>query len=238
MAANAKHIFSAVLAATLLVGGCRKEDMAQQPRYEPMSPSAFFAAGKSARPLVPGTVDRNGVVSTAYISDENAGMEYGGDFPPDFPRSGDALRAKLLRGRERYSIYCAVCHGDLGDGRGMVAQRGFVRPPAFYPNAADNVDSQPGRDLYAREQGLIDPKSDRHSPGHIYNAITNAYGAMYSYAARVAPEDRWAIAAYIRVLQSSQYAEAANLPPGDRQKVKAGIAADAADATQPTRTQP
>ena len=89
----------------------------------------------------------------------------------------------LKRGQERYDIYCSVCHGATGEGDGMIVRRGFVPPPSF--------DIQRLRDV---------PDS------HMYNAITNGYGAMYSYEDRVAPADRWAIVAYVRALQLSRRA--------------------------------
>jgi mono/diheme cytochrome c family protein len=231
------HIFALLLAAVTLAGGCRKEDMAQQPRYEPMTPSPFFADGKSARSLVEGTVDRSGTLTIGYTFDKNAGMEYGGDFPPDFPRSGDALLAKLQQGQQRYAIYCSVCHGDLGDGHGMVVRRGFTRPPAFYPLAADKTQTP---DLYAREVQFVDPQHPLQ-PGYIYKQITNGSGAMLSYAARVSPTDRWAIAAYIKALQASQYADINHLPPKDQRQVQTGMAHDVISggpATQPQKNQP
>jgi mono/diheme cytochrome c family protein len=95
-------------------------------------------------------------------------------------------RELIDRGRERYNIYCAVCHGRLGDGNGMIVQRGFIRPPSFHNDR------------------LSDPKRTGDAgDGHIYDTITNGRGAMFSYAERVAPNDRWAVAAYVRVLQAS-----------------------------------
>ena len=97
-------------------------------------------------------------------------------------------QALLERGQERYRIYCTPCHSELGDGNGMVVQRGFKHPPSFH------------------EQRLREAPVD-----YFYDVITSGYGAMYSFAARVAPPDRWAIAAYIRALQLSQNASAADL---------------------------
>lgn len=96
--------------------------------------------------------------------------------------------ALLARGKERYEIYCTPCHGYLGDGDGMIVRRGFPHPPSFHGEALRNAPTR-----------------------HFYDVATNGWGAMYSYADRVAPDDRWAIAAYIRALQTSQYTEAAEL---------------------------
>ena len=94
-------------------------------------------------------------------------------------------------GRERFDIYCAVCHGRTGEGNGMIVQRGFPSPPSYHIDRLRNA-----------------------PPGYIYNVITNGYGVMYSYAGRIAPRDRWAIAAYIRALQLSQNAKQSDVPAG------------------------
>ena len=110
-----------------------------------------------------------------------------------------ALSRELLeRGRERYEIYCAVCHGRTGEGNGMVVQRGFPVPPSY------QIDR-------LREAPL----------GHFFDVITQGYGVMYSYAERVEPADRWAIAAYIRALQLSRHATIADVPAGERATLEA-----------------
>ena len=96
--------------------------------------------------------------------------------------------ALLDRGQQRFRIYCTPCHSELGDGNGMVVQRGFPPPPSYHNERLRNV-----------------------PVAHIYDVITNGYGAMYSFAYRVQPADRWAIAAYIRALQRSQDATLADL---------------------------
>jgi mono/diheme cytochrome c family protein len=102
-------------------------------------------------------------------------------------------QALLERGQQRYRIYCTPCHSELGDGNGMVVQRGFPRPPSYH------------------EQRLREAPVD-----YFYDVITSGYGAMYSFAAGVAPEDRWAIAAYIRALQLSQNASAADFAAAEK----------------------
>lgn len=97
--------------------------------------------------------------------------------------------ALLERGQERYRIFCTPCHSELGDGRGMIVQRGFPAPPSY----------QIARLREAPVQ-------------HFYNVITNGHGAMYSFADRIQPPDRWAIAAYIRALQRSQNATLVDVP--------------------------
>jgi mono/diheme cytochrome c family protein len=114
--------------------------------------------------------------------------------PPSPPPVTMAL---LQRGRQRFDIYCSPCHGRDGDGNGMIVQRGFPRPPSYYIDRLRNVPSK-----------------------HFYDVITNGYGVMYSYADRVAPADRWAIAAYIRALQASATATVAAVPPDKREALQ------------------
>ena len=219
----APAIYLLFIAALSMLSGCRKEDMAEQPKYDPHQPTAFFDDGSSARPMVEGAVSRGGAPADAYeyrrtpfsTTAPSAAQEAnlaGADFPADFPRSGEPLRRTLERGAERFGIYCSVCHGRTGAGDGMIVLRGFTRPPAYYPLATDAKNNP---DLYRREQNLLTVP-----PGYFYDKITNGYGAMYSYASRVAPADRWAIAAYIKVLQLSQYANIADLPDADRVKIQ------------------
>ncbi|HEX3972130.1 MAG TPA: cytochrome c [Stellaceae bacterium] len=110
--------------------------------------------------------------------------------PPPPPQVTLAL---LQRGQERFNIYCAPCHSRVGDGHGMIVQRGFPTPPSYF---IDRLLAAPSQ--------------------HFYDVITNGYGAMYSYADRVTPQDRWAIVAYIRALQASQHAAIAQLSPDEK----------------------
>jgi mono/diheme cytochrome c family protein len=104
--------------------------------------------------------------------------------------------AMLERGQERYNIYCAPCHAGTGNGFGVVVQRGFRRPVSFH-----------------------DPRLRAAAPGYYFDAMTRGFGAMSDYAAQLSPEDRWAIAAYIRALQFSQHASLADLPPVQREQL-------------------
>ncbi len=184
--------------------GCERDDMRNDSRLKPMEPSPAFADGTTARPIPPGTVARGDLRADAgYYTGKVNGK------PIDaFPMPVD--RQVLARGQERFNIYCSVCHGYTGDGRGMIVQRGFVPPPS-----------------------LVDPRlmpgGKDSAPGHFYDVISNGWGAMYSYSDRVAPADRWAIVAYVRALQLSQNADRDALPRADQ------LAADrAAASTQPT----
>jgi hypothetical protein len=202
--------FLALVALALLVNsGCRSE-MYEQPRYEPLEPSTFFEDGSSSRPLVAGTVPRDDPrgAPPAGVSDEVFYTGWSdGKLAETVPFPVD--RAVLERGQERFRIYCTPCHGELGDGRGMIVRRGFNPPPTF---SSDEL---------------------RHQPiGHYFDVMTRGFGTMYSYASRIPPRDRWTIAAYIRVLQLSQHARAAELPPED-QKQLPGSEEDASPRAQP-----
>jgi mono/diheme cytochrome c family protein len=92
-------------------------------------------------------------------------------------------------GRQNFDVFCSPCHGLAGDGDGMIVQRGFPAPPSYH---IDRLRAAPAQ--------------------HFFDVITNGYGVMYSYAARVPPAERWAIVAYIRALQASRHARVAELP--------------------------
>jgi mono/diheme cytochrome c family protein len=168
--------------------------MNDQPRHEPLEGSGFFADGAASRRPVPGTVargDKRG--DQAYYS----GVEPAGGFVATSPLP--ITRELLERGRERYTIFCSPCHGRVGDGRGMIVERGFKQPPTLH---SDRLRGQP--------------------IGYFVDVITNGFGVMPSYAPQVPPDDRWAIAAYIGALQLSQYARAADLTPEDAARLEGG----------------
>ena len=114
------------------------------------------------------------------------------------PQPAVITAAMLTRGQQRFGIDCVPCHGQSGDGRGMIVERGFPRPPSLFSD------------------DLIKAKAQ-----HFFDVITNGHGVMYSYADRVSPSDRWAIIAYIRALQRSQRAQFASLPAQDQQSLQA-----------------
>jgi hypothetical protein len=174
-------------AGLFLLSGCEylRQDMADQPKNKALSPSDFFADGRSERPLIENTVARG-----SLANDEFALPKDSNNFP--LPVTLETLQ----RGEERYKIFCAPCHGLQGDGNGMIASRGMKHPPSYH---IDRL---------------------RNSPtGYYYDVITNGFGVMYSYNAQVPPRDRWAIIAYIRALQLSRNAHAADLPADLREKV-------------------
>ncbi len=166
-------------------------NMSKQPRYNPYSQSGFFPDQRSVRPVVVGTVARGSFHphDPFYTGRQNG--------QPVDPMPARPTLEMLRRGRERYDIYCSPCHGRVGDGEGMVVQRGFTRPPSY---------------MIERLRQAPD--------GHFFEVITNGLGRMSSYANRVDPADRWAITAYIRALQLSQSATINDVPPEERQKLK------------------
>jgi mono/diheme cytochrome c family protein len=175
-----------VASALLALAGCR-QDMHDQPRYEPLGESTFFADGRSSRAPVDGTVPRGQLRNDPHLYTGKVNGANATVFP--FPVD----ERVMARGRERYDIYCSPCHARTGRGDGMVVQRGYREPPTLH---SDRLRSEP--------------------PGHFFDVITNGFGAMPDYAAQIRPEDRWAIVAYIRALQLSGRAALADVPPAQR----------------------
>ena len=183
----------ALVLALLPLAGCR-QDMHDQPKPKPYRASDFFADGRSSRPRVEGTVARGeGVIDAHLQTGKTADGKLAETFP--FPVTRDVL----LRGRERYDIFCSPCHARSGEGDGAIVRRGYRRPPSFH---MERLHQAP--------------------PGHFFDVITNGFGAMPDYSAQIPPRDRWAIVAYIRALQLSQRASLADLTPEERQKLEGG----------------
>ena len=177
----------------LLTAACR-QDMQDQPRMKPFRSTSFFSNGLSSRPPVTGTVPRGflradkefftGKKSTAAATSAGATPAAGGQqatYPDDIAEFPLPITQEIVaRGRERYEIFCSACHGMTGNGDGMIVRRGFRRAASFHTDAL------------------------RQAPvGHYFDAITNGWGAMPSYAPQIPPRDRWAIISYIRALQLS-----------------------------------
>jgi len=183
-------IWAGMALCLVLLAGCRQE-MAQQPGHAPLAGSDFFADGRSSRDLVPGTVPRVQEPLEAFLDTGTASGEEVATLP--LPLTRDLL----VRGQERYNILCTPCHDHVGTGQGMIVRRGYPRPPSFHI-----------------------PRLRQAPIGHFVVVMTDGYGAMPAYGDLVAPHDRWAIAAYIRALQLSQYAPAAELPAEMREQLK------------------
>jgi cytochrome c553 len=167
---------------TLLLSSCGL-NMYDQPRAEYQETSAFLPGGVSVQPLPEGVVSRE---RGGYDQVFYTGQDENG-FVTELPIP---LTLELLgRGEQRYNIYCTPCHNFSGNGLGVIVQKGMPQPVSFH------------------DQRLRDAQV-----GYFFNAMTNGFGRMYSYASRIPPEDRWAIAAYIRALQLSQNATLEDVP--------------------------
>ncbi|HUJ11727.1 MAG TPA: cytochrome c [Verrucomicrobiae bacterium] len=188
-----KSIISIFLVCgALLLAGCDLQDMYEQPEYKPLEESKFFSDDKSARPLVEDTVARGELRTNEVFFAGKSGTNYVTELPLPLTRE------LLLRGRERYDIFCSPCHDRTGHGNGMIVQRGFAQPPSFH------IDRLRGEPI-----------------GYFYNVMTHGFGKMSDYASQVPPEDRWAIAAYIRALQFSEHAPLQDVPAEERAKLEA-----------------
>lgn len=167
--------------------GCR-QDMHDQPKLKPYRSSEFFANGSGMRALPAHTVARGSLQEdTHYFT----GRMPDGSMATELPMP--MTKALLKRGQERFTIYCTPCHGQTGDGRGMVVRRGYKQPTSYHDERLRQVPI-----------------------GYFFDVMTNGFAVMPSYAPQVPPEDRWAIAAYIRALQLSQHVDASSLTAEQR----------------------
>lgn len=182
---------AAALAALALGLAACQQDMANQPKHKPLSGSAFFDDGRSARPPVPGTVARGQLRDDEHLYTGKINGQLAGTFP------FAVTAAVMARGQDRYSIHCTPCHGALGDGRGVIVSRGLKQPPSFHMDRLREIPA-----------------------GHFFDVITNGLGAMQDYSAQIVPQDRWAIVAYIRALQLSQNATLDDVPAGERPRLE------------------
>ena len=168
-----------------------RQEMYNQSRFEPLEKNTFFADQRSSRPWIQGTVARGHLRTDAHLYTGMADGKPAETFPFSITRE------VILRGQDRYNIYCSPCHGYEGDGRGMVVRRGMKQPPSYHIERLQN-----------------------ETPGYFFDVMTNGFGAMYSYASRIKPRDRWAIIAYIQALQLSQNATLDDVPADVRQRLE------------------
>ena len=206
---------AAIVAVLVALAGCEQtfRNMYDQAKYKPLAPSAMWADGRASRPAVDGSVS-HAAGTFAGSSSGRLALTTPAPVVPPIASVRDDLRpqgadvgtlrmppitlALLQRGQERFDIYCAPCHSVAGDGDGFIARRGFPHPPSYHTDAL-------------RAAG----------DAHFYAVITDGYGAMYSYASRLTPEDRMAVVAYIRALQLSQHASLDDVPPDQRAALEA-----------------
>jgi mono/diheme cytochrome c family protein len=186
--------------STLFVAGCR-QDMHNQPKFIPQRGTEFFADHRSARPQVENTVARGALHEDSYFYTGTVlganGYREEKDMLP-FP----ATMTVLQKGEERFNIYCTPCHSRVGNGLGAIVQRGY--------KPAGNLN-----DEVRRAQPL----------SHYFYVMSHGYGAMPDYSAQLSPEERWAVAAYIRALQLSQNATEKDVASGAKVDTLKNVAA-------------
>lgn len=192
---NILSLLGLVCASGLLTGCEIRKAMYDQPKYKAYQQSDFFGDERSVRPLVEGTIARGHLREDTHLYEGVVDGKPAETFP--FPVTEEVVK----RGRERYDIYCSVCHGAAGLGDGMVVQRGFKVPPSYH---IERLRTSP--------------------PGYFYDVMTKGFGQMSSYAAQIKPEDRWAITAYIRALQLSRNARLEDLTEAERANLETASA--------------
>ena len=178
-----------------------------RPRYEVFEANPNFPDGRASRNLPAGTVARGQLRDDDHF--------YTGKVDGELRRRvpvRDQPAPTSQRGQERYTAYCTPCHGQTGDGQGMVVQRGLRQAATYHQDRLRTA-----------------------APGYFYDVITNGFGAMQGYAEQVPPRDRWLIAAYVRALQLSQNATVDDVPAADRGRLDAAPAAAALAAAEPAK---
>ena len=174
-------------------------DMDHQAKYKPQAESRFFADGSADRPLPAGVVPfgrSSNASDPSFLRADDAtylGKNADGSWLAGFPKSVKVDARFMARGQDRYAIYCAPCHGALGDGNGITKQYGMGATPSYH-----------------------DDRLRTMAEGEIYNTITNGKGNMLSQADKLSPQDRWAVIAYVRALQRAQNGTAADVPPSHK----------------------
>ncbi len=200
---NHTLIYIVIFATAIVLGGCQGRpkqkppvhpvlDMDFQPKYEYQEKSPFFDDGISMRQPIPGTVARGKLYDDiAYNTGKNQDGSLVEKSPVPVTYTG------LERGRERFDIYCSPCHSKIGDGKGILVNRGYIPPPSFHTDVIRN-----------------------YADGHIFDVISHGIRNMPSYGHQVPVEDRWLIVNYIRALQRSQNASIDDVPVEMRDKIK------------------
>lgn len=200
---NLHAVMMALALFGLIMSGCRGvpsdkppinalRDMDEQPRYDPQGPGRFFDDGSAMRQPVPGSVPAGQFKGDPQFFQ---GRDIYGNLVAHSP--APLTMQELQRGRERFNIYCSPCHSRLGDGKGIMVERGYTPPPSFH---SDRI--------------------RRFPDGQFFDVITHGVRAMPSYADQIPPADRWAIISYIRALQRSQNATLDDIPTEMRDRVR------------------
>ncbi len=166
-------------------------DMDHQPKYKPQSTSVFFADGRTDRPVPPHTVPRGGLIEDVHLG---TGKDSSGDWAVGFPM--EVTADLITRGQERFTIFCAPCHGALGDGNGITKQYGMAATPSYHDDRL--------RDM---------------NEGEIFNTITHGKNLMGRYGDKLSVNDRWAIIAYVRALQRAAQGTIEDVPTENRSEL-------------------
>jgi mono/diheme cytochrome c family protein len=169
-------------------------DMDRQGKYKPQAESRFFADGRADRPIPAGTVPRGRTVDAdpAYLRADDfryEGKLPDGSFGRGFPAGLEVTDRFIQRGKNRFEIYCAPCHGVLGDGNGITKSYGMLVTPSYHDD---------------RLRALAE--------GEIFNTITHGKNTMFAYGDKLAPDDRWAVVAYVRALQRAHHGTINDVP--------------------------
>lgn len=192
--------FLLLLMPLAMACGCH-QDMYDQAKKEPLESSEFFKDGRVARTLVPGTIARGHLETDTPMFTGRESGQFVAELP--VPVTDDLVK----QGQKQFNIYCAPCHGSIGDGDGIIPSRGFKRPPSYHSERL------------------------RGTPvGHYFDVMTNGFGSMPSFKNRLSPEDRWAITAYVRALQLSQFAPASTLSETELNALNAPVRGTSTDA--------
>lgn len=176
-------------------------DMDHQARYKPQAESRFFADGRADRQIPAGTVPfgrDTRAADPAFLRADDfhyAGKNADGSFASGFPI--EVTESLVRRGQGRYTIYCAPCHGALGDGNGITKSYGMLATPTYH-----------------------DDRLRTMAEGEIFNTITNGKNTMFPYADKLSPDERWAVVAYVRALQRAQHATINDVPLEERGGLK------------------
>ena len=173
------------------------QDMDNQHRLRAQSTSQLFADGRGMRPDVPNSIAQGELRNDAHLYDGVVNKQWAESFPEQTP----VTRRFVERGRERYNIFCSVCHGHSGYGDGMVHRRAMLL-----------MEGGINGTTWVAPKSLHDPTIRQQPPGQLYNTITNGIRTMPSYGSQIPVKDRWAIVAYIKALQKSRNAETDDLP--------------------------
>lgn len=199
---------------SLALSGCERiaQNMYDQPRDKPYGANSFFENGMSSRePLAGAIAYSRGAAADASSgrrghAREEAQNEAGRAQAIPYPVTEELL----LRGQDRYAVYCLPCHSPVGDGDGRVVRRGFPAPPSYHIDRLRDAEDR-----------------------HFYEVITNGYGVMHAYRDRLEPPDRWAVVAYIRALQRSQHAALESLPDALKARALQGLESAGGKGTHP-----